>query len=93
MYVLEDCVRQNLEERSFRVLGVLHPLKVVIENFQEDQVEELEARFHPTNEKMGTRILPFTREIYIDRNDFVRCHLPNISASPMAKKCDFVMDT
>ena len=76
MYVLEDCVRQNLEERSIRVLGVLRPLKVVIENFQEDQVEELEARFHPTNEKMGTRILPFTREIYIDRNDFVELPPP-----------------
>ncbi len=70
IYVLEDCLRQDLEEKAVRVLGVLYPLKVVIENFKENQVEELEARFHPNDETKGTRILPFTRELYIDRSDF-----------------------
>ena len=70
MYVLEDCIRQDLEEKAVRMLAVLQPLKVVIENFQENQVEELEARFHPYDESLGTRMLPFSKELYIDRNDF-----------------------
>ncbi len=70
MSLLEGFVRADLENSSPRVLGVLRPLKVVIENFPEDKVEELEAKYHPKDESMGSRILPFTREIYIDQNDF-----------------------
>ncbi len=71
MFILEDCVRQELDAKAPRVMGVLRPLRVVIENYPEDQIEKLAAKSHPNDENMGTRILPFTREIYIDHDDFV----------------------
>jgi glutaminyl-tRNA synthetase len=67
---LESCVREALEPTSRRVMGVLKPLKIVIENYPEDEVEELTAANHPKDEAMGTRIVPFTKEIYIDQDDF-----------------------
>ncbi|MBF0288850.1 MAG: glutamine--tRNA ligase/YqeY domain fusion protein [SAR324 cluster bacterium] len=70
LYVLEDCVRQDLDVRAPRAMGVLRPLRVVIENYPAEQVEELTAKCHPNDENMGTRIIPLTQEIYIDRNDF-----------------------
>jgi len=68
---LEHAVREDLNETAPRVMGVLHPLKVVIENYPEGQVEEFEAANNPRDESMGTRRVPFSRELYIDRNDFM----------------------
>jgi len=68
--LLEFCLREDLEKRAPRAMGVLKPLKVVIENYPEDQVEEFEFPNHPDNPEMGTRMVPFSREIYIERDDF-----------------------
>lgn len=70
MGVLENCIREDLGDTAPRVMGVLQPLKIVIENYPEDQVESLIAPNHPQDESMGTRSLAFTREIYIDKDDF-----------------------
>ena len=71
MALLENCIRKDLEDTAPRAMGVLNPIKVVIENYPEDQVEQLTAKNHPNDESMGTRELPFTREVYIDRSDFM----------------------
>ena len=76
MGVLENCVREDLNQHAPRRMAVLHPLKVVIENWPEDKVEQLQAANHPQDETLGTRTLPFTRELYIDREDF-REQAPN----------------
>jgi glutaminyl-tRNA synthetase len=68
--MLEYCVRQELNKTSPRVMGVLNPLKVVIENYPEDLVEELDAINNPEDESAGTRKVPFSREFYIEREDF-----------------------
>lgn len=70
MGVLENCIREDLNEIAPRRMAVMNPLKVVIENYPEDHVEELEAPNHPQKEAMGKRSVPFTREVYIDKNDF-----------------------
>lgn len=70
MALLEYCIREDLNERSPRVMGVLRPLRVVIENYPEDLTEELEAQNHPTNPGMGTRKVPFSRVLYIEQEDF-----------------------
>ena len=70
MGVLENCVRDDLNVHAPRRMAVLHPLKVVIDNYPEDRVEELQAANHPQDESMGTRTIPLTRELYIDREDF-----------------------
>jgi glutaminyl-tRNA synthetase len=67
---LEHCVREDLNERSPRVMGVLRPLRVVIDNYPKDQVEELDAINHPLDPDMGTRKVPFSRVLYIERDDF-----------------------
>ena len=67
---LEDAVRQDLNQRALRVMGVLRPLKVVIENYPEGQVENLEAINNPEDESMGARAVPFSRELYVERTDF-----------------------
>jgi glutaminyl-tRNA synthetase len=67
---LEHCVRDELNRRSPRVMGVLRPLRVVIENYPEDLVEEMEAINHPLDPSMGTRKVPFSRVLYIERDDF-----------------------
>ncbi len=71
MSLLENCVREELDRSAPRAMAVLRPLKVVIENFPEGRVEELEAANHPKDESLGTRKVPFTRELYIDRGDFL----------------------
>ncbi len=68
---LEHCVREDLNKRAHRAMAVLRPLKVVIENYPEGQVEELEAVNNPEDPSMGTRMLPFSRELYIERGDFM----------------------
>ena len=69
--LLDHCLREDLNKRAPRFMGVLNPLKVVIENYPEDKEEELEAINNPEDETMGTRMLPFSREIYIEREDFM----------------------
>ena len=68
---LEDAIRDDLNERAPRVMAVLRPLKVVITNYPEGQVEELEAANHPQKPEMGTRKVPFSRELYIEPDDFM----------------------
>jgi len=70
MGLLENCVREDLNQHAPRRMAVLHPLKVVIENYPQDKLEELQAANHPQDESMGTRTLNFTRELYIDAEDF-----------------------
>ena len=67
---LEACIREDLNEHALRRMAVLHPLKVVIENFPEGKTEELEGINHPLKEELGSRLLPFSREIYIEQDDF-----------------------
>ncbi len=70
MEMFDNCIRENLNEHAPRAMAVLNPLKVVITNYPEGQTEQLVAANHPQDDSMGTRILPFTREIYIDKEDF-----------------------
>jgi len=69
--LLEHCLREDLNKRALRRMGVLRPLKVVIENYPEDQVEELDAINNPEDPTAGTRKVPFSRELYIERDDFM----------------------
>ena len=68
---LENCIREDLERIAPRRLGVLHPLKIVVENYPEDQSEEFTVPNHPGDSTMGTRTLAFCREIWIDESDFM----------------------
>jgi glutaminyl-tRNA synthetase len=69
--LLEFCVREDLNFRASRVMGVLRPLKVVLVNYPEGQAEELEAVNNPEDPQMGTRRVPFSRELYLEREDFM----------------------
>ena len=69
--LLEYCLRQDLNIRAPRVMAVLRPLKVIIDNYPEGEVEELDAENNPEDESMGARKIPFSREIYIEREDFM----------------------
>jgi glutaminyl-tRNA synthetase len=71
MSVLEDCVREHLDQAAPRAMGVLRPLKVTITNYPEGQTEEFTAARHPKDPAMGNRTIPFSREIYIDQDDFM----------------------
>jgi len=68
--LLEHCVREDLNQRAPRVMGVLHPIRVVIDNYPEDQVEELDALNNPEDPGMGTRKVPFSRILYLEQEDF-----------------------
>jgi len=68
--LLDHCLREDLNRRAPRVMAVLNPLRVVIDNYPEDQVEELEAVNNPEDPAMGTRKVPFSRVLYIERDDF-----------------------
>ena len=68
---LENCVRETLGDSAPRRMAVLRPLKVVLTNYPEDQVESMEAMNHPGNPDFGTRALPFSRELWIDQDDFM----------------------
>jgi glutaminyl-tRNA synthetase len=71
MSVLENAVRNELNETAPRTMAVLDPLKVVLTNFPQGETEWLEAALHPQKEKMGTRSVPLTREIWVERSDFM----------------------
>jgi glutaminyl-tRNA synthetase len=68
--LLEHCVREDLNKRAPRVFGVLRPLKVILVNYPEDLVEEMECINNPEDPSMGTRKVPFSRVLYIEREDF-----------------------
>ena len=69
--VLDNCVREDLENNAPRAFAVIDPLKIVIDNYPKDQVEQFEALNHPNFPNMGSRQVPFSRELYIDRQDFL----------------------
>ncbi|NLW64353.1 MAG: glutamine--tRNA ligase/YqeY domain fusion protein [Syntrophomonadaceae bacterium] len=69
--LLEHCIREDLSKNAYRVMAVLRPLKVVIENYPEDLVEELDAENNPENPAMGSRKIPFSRVLYIEQEDFL----------------------
>lgn len=68
--LLQFCVREDLNKRANRVMAVLHPLKVTIENYPEDHIEEFEAINNPEDESAGTRMVPFCKYLYIEQEDF-----------------------
>ncbi|KGK01367.1 MULTISPECIES: glutamine--tRNA ligase [unclassified Pseudoalteromonas] len=70
MGMLEACIRDDLNENAPRAMAVLDPVKIVIENYEVDKVETLSVANHPNKEEMGRREVPFTREIFIEREDF-----------------------
>ena len=69
--VLEECLREDLNERAARAMAVLRPIKVVIVNYPEGQSEEFEAQNHPQRPEMGTHRVAFSRELFIERDDFM----------------------
>ena len=74
--LLEHCIREELNDSAERRIAILHPIKVVITNYPEDKVEYFEVSNNPNHPELGTRKLPFTREIYIDRDDFAEVPPP-----------------
>jgi glutaminyl-tRNA synthetase len=74
--LLEFCVREDLNKTAPRVMAVLNPLKLVITNYPEGQVEEFEAEINPEDPDAGTRTVPFSREIYIEQDDFMEAPPP-----------------
>lgn len=71
MGVLENCVRDDLNTRAERRMAVLDPLKVIIENYPDDQVEMVSGKNHPQNPDFGSRDIPFSKELYIEKSDFL----------------------
>ena len=69
--LLEHCLREDLNQRAPRVMAVLNPLKVVLTNYPDQQVEEFDAIINPEDPQMGTRKVPFSKVLYIDRDDFL----------------------
>ncbi len=76
MGVLEYCIREDLNENALRAMAVLQPLRVVIDNYPEDQIEELEISNHPQKPELGKRKVPFTKVILIEQDDFVEIPPP-----------------
>lgn len=68
--LLEHCLREDLNKRALRVMGILQPLRVVLTNYPDNETEELEAVNNPEDDSMGTRKVPFSRFLYIEREDF-----------------------
>ena len=69
--MLEYCIREDLKLKRSRVMAVLDPIKLIIDNYPEDQVEYFEVMNNQENEELGTRKVPFSRELYIEREDFM----------------------
>ena len=68
--LLEHCIREDLNSKAPRAMAVLNPLKIIIDNYPENQVEELSAENNPEKPEMGTRMIPFSRELFIEKEDF-----------------------
>jgi glutaminyl-tRNA synthetase len=71
MALLEHCLREDLNKRAQRVMAVLRPLRVIIDNYPADQADELQAINNPDDPAAGTRLVPFSRELFIERDDFM----------------------
>ena len=71
MDMLDYCIREDLKPKAKRLMAVLHPLKLIIDNYPEGQTEMLDAVNNPENEDLGSRQIPFGRELYIEREDFM----------------------
>ena len=69
--MLEATVRDDLQDKAYRAMAVIHPLKVTITNYPENEIEYLDVEYHPDHEDMGRRHIPFSRHIYIEQDDFV----------------------
>lgn len=69
--MLESCVRDNLNKNAKRAMAVLDPVKLVIDNYPDDKVEELEVEYHPDHSEFGKRTIPFGKELWIERDDFM----------------------
>lgn len=69
--LLESCVRDSLNQNAPRAMAVLDPIKLIIDNYPEDKIEELEVEYHPDHPEYGKRSVPFGRELYIERDDFM----------------------
>ena len=69
--MLESCIRDNLNQNSPRAMAVIDPIKLIIDNYPEGKTEELEVEYHPDHEEYGKRTVPFSRELYIERDDFM----------------------
>lgn len=82
--LLEFCVREDLNKRAKRLMVVLDPIKVVIDNFPEGKVEYVEALNNPEDPEGGTRLVPFSREVFIEREDFMEKPPKGITASRSA---------
>jgi glutaminyl-tRNA synthetase len=74
--LLEHCIREELNDSAERRIAILNPIKVVVTNYPEDKVEYFEVSNNPNHPELGTRKLPFTRELYIDRDDFAEVPPP-----------------
>jgi len=71
MALLEHCIREDLNETSPRVMAVLRPLRVVIDNYPEGKIEEFDCPYHPQKPEMGSRKVPFYRVLFIEQEDFM----------------------
>jgi glutaminyl-tRNA synthetase len=69
--LLENCIRESLNDKAPRVMAVLRPLRVVIDNYPEGQVEAFDCPYHPKNPEMGSRKVPFSRVLYVEQEDFM----------------------
>ena len=69
--MLESCVRDSLNKNAKRAMAVVDPLKLIIDNYPDDKVEELEVEYHPDHEEFGKRTIPFGKELWIEKNDFM----------------------
>lgn len=74
--LLEHCIREELNEKAQRRIAILHPVKLIVDNYPEDKTEYFEVSNNPNDESAGTRKLPFTRELYIDADDFAEVPPP-----------------
>ena len=75
--LLEHCLREDMNKRAQRIMAVLRPLKIIIDNYPEGKVEELDAENNPEDSSMGIRKIPFSREIYIEQDDLKESHFIN----------------
>jgi glutaminyl-tRNA synthetase len=71
MALVEHCIREDLNEKAPRVMAVLHPLRVVIDNYPEGRMEEFDCPYHPQNPEMGSRKVPFSQILFIEQEDFM----------------------
>ncbi len=69
--LLESCVRDSLNQNAPRAMAVIDPIKLIIDNYPEDKIEEIEAEYHPDHPEFGKRTIPFGKELYIERDDFM----------------------